>query len=89
MGNYIDKDGNYQNVENLTLRQIYDRGIEKGKNERPTGKWIESHEVSCGKILQMRSNVIEHKCNSCNRWAIRWAGTISDNFCPSCGERMI
>jgi hypothetical protein len=28
--NYIDKKGNYQNVENLSLAQIYDRGHEDG-----------------------------------------------------------
>ncbi len=28
--NYIDERGNYHNIENLTLRQIYDRGAEEG-----------------------------------------------------------
>ena len=28
--NYIDEKGNYHNVENLTLTQIYDRGVEEG-----------------------------------------------------------
>ena len=28
--NYIDKNGNYINVENLSLRQIYERGLDDG-----------------------------------------------------------
>lgn len=28
--NYIDERGNYHNIENLTLAQIYDRGVEEG-----------------------------------------------------------
>ena len=29
--NYIDNKGNYINNENLSLREIYERGIEEGK----------------------------------------------------------
>lgn len=28
--NYIDEKGNYHNIENLTLTQIYDSGVEEG-----------------------------------------------------------
>ena len=28
--NYIDEKGNYHNVQNLTLAQIYDSGVEEG-----------------------------------------------------------
>ena len=28
--NYIDERGNYHNIENLTLAQIYDKGVEEG-----------------------------------------------------------
>lgn len=28
--NYIDEKGNYHNIENLTLTQIYDKGVEEG-----------------------------------------------------------
>lgn len=28
--NYIDEKGNYHNIENLTLAQIHDRGVEEG-----------------------------------------------------------
>lgn len=31
MKNYIDKKGNYINCENLSLRAIYDRGIDEGR----------------------------------------------------------
>ena len=42
--NYIDEHGNYHNIQNLTLTQIYDSGVEEGyriaKEEKPVGKWI-------------------------------------------------
>lgn len=56
--------------------------------ERPKGEWIESHIVSCGKVLQLRADILEHKCNKCERWSIKWAGTIPDNFCSNCGAKM-
>lgn len=28
--NYIDEKGNYHNIQNLTLAQIYDSGVEEG-----------------------------------------------------------
>lgn len=31
--NYVDERGNYQNIENLTLMQIYNRGFQKGFEE--------------------------------------------------------
>ena len=54
-------------------------------DERPQGEWEESHIFSCGKILQMRMDVIEHKCKHCGIWSIKWVGTIPDNFCSYCG----
>lgn len=57
--------------------------------ERPQGEWEESHIFSCGKILRMGMNVIEHKCKNCGRWSIKWVGTIPDNYCSNCGAQMI
>ena len=34
MKNYIDEKGNYINIENLSLKQIYDRGFEAGKKSK-------------------------------------------------------
>ena len=56
--------------------------------ERPKGEWEESHVFSCGSILKTRSNVIEHKCNKCHKWSIKWMGTIPDNYCSNCGADM-
>ena len=46
--NYIDEKGNYHNVQNLTLTQIYDSGVEEGyriaKQEKKSGC------VSCGRF---------------------------------------
>ena len=41
MKNYIDEKGNYINIENLTLRQIYDQGFEAGKTKTPKGDLID------------------------------------------------
>ena len=60
----------------------------KADNERPKGEWEYEHELSCGRILKLRLNVVEHKCNKCKHWSIRWAGTIPDNFCSHCGADM-
>lgn len=56
--------------------------------ERPQGEWEESHIFSCGNILRMGINVIEHKCKNCGRWSIKWVGTIPDNFCSNCGSKI-
>lgn len=56
--------------------------------ERPQGEWIESHICSCGKILRMGMDVIEHKCKNCGRWSIKWARTIPDSFCSNCGAKI-
>lgn len=56
--------------------------------EKPQGEWEESHIFSCGKILRMQLDVIEHKCKNCGRWSIEWVRSIPDNFCPNCGAEM-
>ena len=56
--------------------------------ERPQSEWVESHICSCGKILRMEMNVIEHKCKKCGRWSIKWARTIPDSFCSHCGAKI-
>lgn len=56
--------------------------------ERPQGEWEESHIISCGNILRMGINVIEHKCKDCGRWSIQWDRTIPDNFCSNCGAKI-
>lgn len=33
--NYIDAQGNYHNIENLTLAQIYERGFQMGLKYKP------------------------------------------------------
>lgn len=39
--NYFDEHGNYMNVENLTLGEIYRRGYEDSYLKR--GEWIDNH----------------------------------------------
>lgn len=57
-------------------------------NERLQSEWVESHICSCGKILRMGMDVIEHKCKNCGRWSIKWARTIPDSFCSNCGAKI-
>lgn len=62
---------------------------EDGKYKaKPQGEWEESHIISCGNILRMGENVIEHKCKNCGKWSIKWERTIPDNFCSNCGVEM-
>ena len=41
--NYIDKKGNYQNVENLTLAQIYNEGVKTGAEIAGMVKYNREH----------------------------------------------
>lgn len=87
-GLVMDMIDNAPTVEYPFYQEAYQTGYEEGKNERPQGEWEESHIISCGKILQMQLDVIEHKCKNCGRWSIKWVRTIPDNFCPNCGAEM-
>ena len=88
--NYVDDRGNYQNVENLTLKQIYDRaykqGYEWGKYEgikcacRPLNKW-KITTVKMGDEVQC--NMQGFECPECSRIVMQ-----SENFCPECGTQM-
>ncbi len=88
----IDNAPTVDAIPNKEGYEMYDKGYmsgyERGKEERPQGEWEESHIFSCGNILRMGMNVIEHKCKNCGGWSIKWARTIPDNFCSNCGARM-
>lgn len=75
MKNHFDKNGNYINVENLSLAEIYHRGYQDGSEDglkgiRPQGKWEED-----GGIIA---------CSHCHTiWLYR-----RTDFCPNCGADM-
>ena len=79
-------------IELLTSREmgewLHRRDNRRDMNARPQGEWEESHIFSCGNILWMGMDVIEHKCKNCGRWSIKWVRTIPDNFCSNCGLPM-
>lgn len=80
---------NVQTVEGEILtKEAYSDLCLRASKERPQGEWEESHIFSCGKILRMQLDVIEHKCRNCGRWSIEWVRSIPDNFCPNCGAEM-
>ena len=56
--------------------------------EEKRSKWEETHIVSCGKILRMQQDIVEHKCKACGRWSIQWCGTITDHYCSYCGAKI-
>ena len=56
--------------------------------ERPQGEWIENVNTSCGKILRWRADIVEQKCNKCNRYTLRWRDTMASEFCSNCGAEM-
>lgn len=74
MKNHFDKNGNYINVENLSLAEIYHRGYQDGAEDglqgiRPKGKWIIEHDWV--------------HCSSCGH-----EQNYPSNFCPKCGADM-
>ena len=77
MKNHFDKNGNYINVENLSLAEIYHRGYQDGSEDglndiRPHGEWIPDPEVN----VFIRCSV----CNELETWKYP--------FCPHCGADM-
>ena len=75
--NYFDKNGNYINVENLSLAEIYHRGYQDGSEDglqgiRPKGKWL------CEDILH---NL--YYCSECRNCGIPY-----QPFCAWCGADM-
>lgn len=86
--NYIDERGNYQNVENLTLTQIYDRGVEDGyrsardiygkekpHEDRVKGEWIRSSNMS--------KRSYQRVCNKCHNISY-FCGNGNYPNCPYC-----
>ena len=76
MNNYIDKNGNYINVENLPLIDIYNRGAEEGykkgyidgslhqikSEDRSQG---EKDEYNCFNCKYASKAAYEEPCNKC------------------------
>ena len=74
--NYFDKNGNYINVENLSLADIYHRAFAFGVESvdvRPQGKWIDHSEdygyvecPFCHELTSCSDNADElHYCWNC------------------------
>lgn len=77
MKNHFDKNGNYINVENLSLAEIYNRGYQDGsedglKDIRPNGKWTR---IPCKYVIW--------QCSNCNNFSENWT-----SFCCWCGADM-
>ena len=78
--NYFDKNGNYINVENLSLAEIYHRAFASGVESvavRPQGKWLK-----CQNDMFRCSN-----CRQAVEVPIAMGNPIY-NFCPNCGADM-
>lgn len=86
MANYFDKDGNYINVENLSLAEIYNRGYQDGSEDglqdiRPKGKWKETGYETGALGITYRQT----QCSNCG-W--EQAMPMWLNFCANCGADM-
>lgn len=82
--NYIDEKGNYHNVQNLTLTQIYDSGVEDGYKMgkeaqlQPRGEWKGSDVIYCSEC---------HADAKLDYVGGAYMQTRSA-FCPACGVKM-
>ena len=69
------------------LQRAFDEGYEKGKADRPTGKWIE-HEHGFWTFVNDKGErdgwIPDYECNLCGARAWR----VKTPFCPTCGARM-
>lgn len=72
--NYIDEKGNYHNIQNLTLTQIYDSGVEEGyRVAKGKGHWL---------VIERNGN-ITFCCSECKtHFPVRM------KFCGECGVDM-
>ena len=78
--NYFDKNGNYINVENLSLAEIYHRAFASGVESvavRPKGKWraLNFHTCYC---TNCHFDFDIMKCDFMEKM----------KFCPNCGADM-
>ena len=78
MKNHFDKNGNYINIENLSLAEIYHRGYQDGSEDglndiRPHGKWI------------LCDDTYFSKCSICGDI---WLNEECGNYCSNCGADM-
>ena len=60
------------------LQRAFDEGYEKGKADRPRGKWI----IHFDDIWPEESTM---ECSVCHE---EQPLEIDDNFCPNCGAKM-
>ena len=84
--NYIDDQGNYINIENLTLAEIYYKGVEEGRKASEqvadigdTAYWKEPKYKSPDFDLVV--------CSRCLRPELR-RDTKDMDYCPGCGRRI-
>lgn len=60
------------------LQRAFDEGYEKGKADRPQGKWMHDD-----------SSPVAYRCTACNtlqHWSVIQNGRY--HFCPNCGADM-
>ena len=82
MANYFDKDGNYINVENLSLAEIYNRGYQDGSEDglqdiRPKAKWI---------WRETGTSICRYGYFTCSNCS--FVSKAKQNFCAECGSDM-
>ena len=83
MTNYLDKQGNYINCENLSLAEIYHRAFALGVesvtiDKREQGEWLRKVD---------EAGFVSHICSECGA-EIEVEDPKDDKFCFNCGADM-
>ncbi len=96
--NHFDENGNYINEENLTLAEIYMRGMQKGADSERVKRVMAFTESSTPLVARWRKPATETPldlvvCSNCIMPLLKkdTDGTgnyVPFDFCPFCGARM-
>ena len=87
MSNYIDEKGNYVNNENLSLAEIFYKGMEEGRKAAEQAGVIAD-------IAVWKNPVNDHApfdfvvCSKCARVELRKDATEME-YCPGCGRKIV
>ena len=75
MKNHVDKNGNYINVENLSLAEIYNRGYQDGsedglKDIRPQGEYVDISKLRLMTVEECAGHTIDYAMGwkACVEW---------------------
>lgn len=87
MSNYIDEKGNYINNENLSLAEIFYKGMEAGRKAAEQAGVIA--DIAVWKEPSVSKTMLDIVvCSKCCRAELRKDATEM-NYCPGCGRKIV